>query len=75
MLELWVAQPLMNLLMWGGVTQTTDKPHALNSVDRFSLTHCDLSGAQTQVRTRFGRLVWPVNTLIQNYVQAGCCSD
>lgn len=47
------------------MTQTDDTSDTLHTVDQTSLTHCGRSNAQTQVRSRFGRPVKPVDRLIQ----------
>ena len=46
------------------VTQT-DNIDTLHSVDQITPAHSDHSSAQAQIRSRFGRLVRPVNRLIQ----------
>lgn len=47
------------------MTQTDNASDIQHTVDQTSNMYCDRSHAQTQVRSRFGRLIKPVNRLIQ----------
>lgn len=47
------------------MTQTDSTLDIVNTVDQASSTHCSFSDTQPQVRSRFSRLVKPVNRLIQ----------
>ncbi|KAK0136758.1 hypothetical protein N1851_027070 [Merluccius polli] len=57
------------------MTQTDNTSNTLHSVDQTSLTHWGHSDAQTQVRSRFGRLVNPVNRLIQTMSRQDVVQD
>lgn len=56
-------------------TQTDNASDVLHTVDQTSAMYCDRSNAQTQVRSRFGRLVKPVNRLIQTMSRQDVVQD
>lgn len=53
----------------------TDNAGALLALDQTSSTLCDQSDVQTQARSRFGRLVRPVNRLIQTMSRQDVVQD
>ena len=57
------------------VTQTDNTPATLPTVDQTTPIHCGYSDAHTQVRSRFGRLVKPVNRLIQSISRQDVVQD
>jgi len=67
-----VSQPAPAL---SAMTQTDNASDILHTVDQTSIMHCDRSNAQTQVRSRFGRLVKPVNRLIQTMSRQDVVQD
>ncbi|KAM7370275.1 hypothetical protein PAMP_011541 [Pampus punctatissimus] len=57
------------------VPASVRQPDVLHTVDQTSAMYCDRSNAQTQVRSRFGRLVKPVNRLIQTMSRQDVVQD
>lgn len=57
------------------ITQTRNAPHTLHTADQASLQLSNFSNAQPQVRSRFGRLVKPVNRLIQSMSRQDVVQD
>lgn len=59
----------------GNTTQTINAPHTLYTVDQTSVTNCDLSDAQTRIRSRFGQIIKPVTRLIQTMSRQDVVQD
>lgn len=64
------SQPDLNAM-----TQTDDASDIQCTVDQTSTMHCDRSHVQPQVRSRFGRLINPVNRLIQTMSRQDVVQD